>query len=116
HCGFAGADPLAGAASEAAPPTADPLYVDSVTSGVSGFMLSISFSTGIVAGAGCEVRLEAPPSGVCMGMPEFDSMNGSGYFNLGTGAPAGMGCTISGVTITISSVLDLVLVIDWKNL
>ena len=54
--------------------------------------------------------------GVVIGMPEFDGRNLSGYFSAGRGSPAGMGSTISGVTITMSSVLFLVTEIDWKNL
>ena len=88
----------------------------STASGVSGFMLSISFSTGMVGGAGFGVLAAVLASGVFMGTPELGGKNFAGNFSSGRGAPAGMGATISGVTITISSVLALVFCIDWKNL
>jgi len=46
---------------------------------------------------------------------EFGGKNGSGKFGFGNGDPAGIGFTSSGVTITISSLLALVLLMDWKN-
>src|ERR1017187_9590903 len=55
-------------------------------------------------------------SGVFMGMPELVGRSFVGNFNSGTGAPAGMGDTISGVTMTINSVFVLFFCIDWKNL
>jgi len=82
---------------------------------VPGFMLSTSFSTGIVSGAGAGVLAAVLASGVFMGMPELGGKNLPGNFNSGNGAPAGMGATISGVTITINSVFALVFVLDWKN-
>jgi hypothetical protein len=47
-----------------------------------------------------------------MGMPDAEGKNVSGYFNSGKGAPAGSGFTISGVTITISSVFVRVVSIE----
>src|ERR1019366_9353486 len=96
------------------PPEDIPL---SITSGCSGFMLSISFSTGIVGGGGAGglAPVTSAP-GVVMGIPEFEGRKLSGYLICGRAAPAGIGATISGVTITISSVFVLVLLMDWKNL
>ena len=86
----------------------------SMFKGCSGCMLSISFSTGIV---GADVLAAvAGSSGVVIGIPELEGRNFSGYLITGSGAAAGMGFTSSGVTITISSVLLLVLEMDWKNL
>ena len=85
----------------------------SITSGFSGFMLSTSFSTGMVVGGAAVFGVLA--SGLFIGMPVLGGRNLSGNFSSG-GVPAGMGATISGVTMTISSVLVLVLCIDWKNL
>jgi len=48
-------------------------------------------------------------SGVFMAMPEFVGRKGCGYFNSGSAEPGSIGATISGVTITISSVSVLVL-------
>src|ERR1035437_1125464 len=79
-------------------------------------MLSTSFSTGMVGGAGFGVLAAVLASGVFMGMPELGGRNLAGSFRSGRGAPAGMGATISGVTITISSVFALLFCIDWKNL
>ena len=76
----------------------------SITSGVSGFILSMSSSTGIVAGGGVGGAPVALVSGVCIGMSEFGGKNACGNFGSGTGAPASIGFTITGVTITMSSV------------
>ena len=70
-------------------------------------MLSINFSTGIVGGAGAGVLAAVLASGVFIGMPELGGRNLAGNFSVGNGSPAGMGATISGVTITINSVFDL---------
>ena len=98
------------------PPWPKPPEDPSITSGVSGFMLSINFSIGRVGGAGAGVLAAVLASGVFIGMPELGGMNLAGNFSDGNGSPAGMGATISGVTITMSSVLALVFCIDWKNL
>src|ERR1700761_2963575 len=87
----------------------------SMTNGVSGFMLSISFSTGMVDFAAGGMLSGVLASGVCIAMPEFGGRNFSGNFNSGVAVSPGIGATISGVTITISSVLVLVRCIDWKN-
>ena len=47
---------------------------------------------------------------------ELAGRNGVGKCSEGGAVPAGIGATISGVTITINSVLFFVRVIDWKNL
>ncbi len=75
-------------------------------SGVSGFMLSINCSTGMVAGAADSPG--AAVSGVCIGVLEFGGRKGCGYFGVAISVPAGTGLTSSGVTMTISSVLFLV--------
>lgn len=87
-----------------------------MTSGFSGCMLSMSFSTGMLAGGLAGVEPAGFVSGVFMGMPELDGRNSAGYLSRGKGAPTGMGATISGVTITMSSVFVLFFEIDWKNL
>ena len=58
------------------------------SSGVSGFMLSINFSTGMVGGAGAGVLAAVLASGLFMGMPEFGGRNFVGNFNAGKGSPA----------------------------
>ena len=76
-------------------------------------MLWINFSTGMVGGGGAGAL--APVTfapGVVIGMPEFGGRNFSGYFNAGRGKPAGMGATISGVTMTMSSVFVLFFEMD----
>ena len=116
YCGAAGA---AGEALAPDPPLEAPNApedVPSMTSAFSGFMLSMSFSTGMVAGGGVGVVPAGFASGVFMGMPELDGRKAAGYFGRGKGAPTGMGATISGVTITMSSVFVLFFEIDWKNL
>lgn len=81
-------------------------------SGCSGCMLWISFSTGIDGGlSGISAPVTSLP-GVVIGMLEFVGRNLSGYLGPGTVWPAGTGATISGVTITISSVLLRVFEID----
>ena len=87
-----------------------------MTKGASGFMLSISFSTGMVGGGVGRVLAGVLPSGVCIAMPVFEGRNGSGYFNSGSADPAPIGVTICGVTMTISSVLLLVRCMDLKKL
>ena len=79
-------------------------------------MLSISCCTGMLGGAGAIVLPAVFASGVFIGIPVLGGRNFVGYFSSGKGAPAGMGATISGVTITISSVLVRVFCIDWKSL
>jgi hypothetical protein len=76
-------------------------------------MLSISLSTGRDAGASVEGLATAVfACGAVPGGPEVGARNGSGKFISGNGAPAGIGFTISGVTITISSVFVLLVAID----
>ena len=83
----------------------------SITSCCSGCMLWISFSTGIVAGGVAEGVAAVPSApGVVIGIPELDGRNFYMYLISGRGAPAGIGFTISGVTITINSVFAFVLV------
>jgi hypothetical protein len=84
----------------------------SVESLVSGFMLSINFSTDMTGGAGAGVLAAVLASGVFIGMPELAGRNFAGNFSAGKGSPAGMGATISGVTITINSVFALIFCID----
>lgn len=84
----------------------------SITNGGSAFMLSINFSTGMVGGVGGGVLAAVLASGVFIGTPELGGRNFAGYFKSGAGVPAGMGATISGVTITSSSVFDLSFCID----
>ena len=64
-----------------------PLAPDT-TSGVSGFILSISLSTGMVSGAGAGVLAAVLPSGLFMGMPVLGGRNLVGNFSSGKGAPA----------------------------
>src|SRR6202041_2791723 len=87
-----------------------------ITRGASGFMLSISFSTGMVAGGTGGVLAGVLASGVCIAMPVLGGRNGSGYFNSGSADPAPIGETICGVTMTIRSVLLLVRCMDLKKL
>jgi hypothetical protein len=93
-----------------------PEDVLSMTSGFSGFMLSMSFSTGMVEGVLAGAEPAGFASGVFMGMPELDGRKPAGYFSRGNDVPVGMGATISGVTITMSSVFVLFFETDWKNL
>ena len=67
-----------------------PKPVDSpwTMSGVSGFMLSINLSTGMVGGAEAGVLAAVLASGVFMGMPEFGGRNFVGNFSAGKGSPA----------------------------
>ena len=69
-----------------------------------------------MGGAGAGVLAAVLASGVFIGIFELGDRNFCGKFSVGKGTPAGMGATISGVTITISSVFALFLWIDWKNL
>ena len=98
----------------AAPPDAPPKVAvpESITNGVSGFMLSISRSTGMLGGAGAIVLAGVYASGVFIGIEELGGRNFVGKFSSGNGAPAWIGETISGVTITMSSVLVRVFCID----
>src|SRR5581483_64101 len=118
---YGGVDPGAGVLAGAGaackldcPPLIDPPPTDErTTSGFSGCMLFKSVSTGMacvggVTGTGPVVCWP----GVCMGVPVLGGKNGRGYFGCGTGCPAGMGRTISGVTITMSSVFDLLVLFD----
>jgi hypothetical protein len=57
-------------------------------SGVSGFMLSINLSTGMVGGAEAGVLAAVLASGVFMGMPELGGRNFVGYFSAGKGSAA----------------------------
>ena len=84
----------------------------SITSGGSGFSVSISCSTGMLAGAGAIVFAAVFASGVFIGMLLFGGRNFVGYFSCGNAEPAGIGTTISGVTITINSVLVRVFCMD----
>ena len=93
------------------PPAPNPVP-PSIVSVASGFMLSISFSMGMAAGGGACVLAAVLASGVFMGMPELGGRNLTGYFTWGTVAPASMGTTISGVTVTMSSVFVLFLETD----
>jgi len=98
---------LGAAALEAAPGAAvDPKEPDdepSIMSGVSGSMLCRYCSTGMAAGGWTGVAPADFVSGVFIGIPEFEGRNFSGNFGRGTGPPVGIGATISGVTMTISS-------------
>lgn len=55
-----------------------PSFALSITNGVSGFILSINFSTGNVAGGGTGVLSAVLASGLFMGMPELAGKNLSG--------------------------------------
>ena len=79
-------------------------------------MLSMSVSTGMAAAPEAAAWRPAADSGVCMGWSELGGRNWSGNLGVGRGAPAGMGSTISGVTITMSSVFCFSREMDWKNL
>lgn len=87
--------------------------VEFTTSGLSGPRLFIKVSNGM-DGVG-DVTCMAPVtlcSGVVMGFPVFGCKNGTGYFSWGTGCPAGLGWTNSGVTMTINSVFCLLVDFD----
>jgi hypothetical protein len=60
----------------------------STTRGLSGFMLSINFSMGMVGGAGAGVLAAVLASGVFMGMPELGGRNLPGSFSEGTESAA----------------------------
>jgi hypothetical protein len=82
-------------------------------------MLCINCSTGIVVGAADadEGATAGVPLAVdVVAVEATGGKNPSGYLISGSGAPTGIGFIISGVTITISSVFERVLLIDWKNL
>src|ERR1035441_5741211 len=95
-------------AAELIPPDAEPNPAEpSINRGASGFILLISVSMGMVAGGGACVLAAVLASGVFMVMAELGGRNFTGYFNSGRGAPASIGATISGVTVTSSSVFVL---------
>src|SRR5277367_4982978 len=98
------------------PDMPNPPVAPSITSAFSGFMLSTSVSTGTLVGVGGGVFSDVLASGVFIGMLELGGRKATGYFSSGRAWPAGIGATISGVTITINSVSFLLRVIDWKSL
>ena len=70
-------------------------------------MLSINSSTGMVVGCGVAVVSAVLGVWIVHGNGRIRRQEGRGNLGSGRGAPAGIGFTISGVTMTISSVLVL---------